>query len=312
VLLSIGIGLALASGALLVWTTVRAGARPYPRYGWACLAAMAVLETLLAARIEWVATFFTAFIWTAYLGAADAAVWRLSGQSPLHKPRAFAANFLISIPIWLIFEAFNVSLRNWVYVGVPRQFWMLWLGGAWAFATIVPAILETALLLHHGGLQRMRISPIEISRRSANVLILVGVALLATPLVMPRAWAPFWFGPVWVGFAFVLDPINERLGQPSLMAGLRRGRPAWLWALLASGAVCGFFWEFWNYWASARWLYVFPILQRFRIFAMPAPGFLGFPPFALECFTMALFVSWAGLPPDLQTGELLPAMDRDS
>jgi hypothetical protein len=56
--------------------------------------------------------------------------------------------------------------------------------------------------------------------------------------------------------------------------------------------VCGWLWEFWNYWAAAKWLYIFPMFQGWKIFEMPAPGFLGFPPFALECFTMYVTARW--------------------
>ena len=31
-------------------------------------------------------------------------------------------------------------------------------------------------------------------------------------------------------------------------------------------------------------------MQDFKVFEMPLPGYLGFPPFALECFTMYVFV----------------------
>ena len=33
-----------------------------------------------------------------------------------------------------------------------------------------------------------------------------------------------------------------------------------------------------------------PIMQRWKIFEMPLPGYLGFPPFAVECFTMYVLV----------------------
>jgi len=33
-----------------------------------------------------------------------------------------------------------------------------------------------------------------------------------------------------------------------------------------------------------------PILEHVKIFEMPVPGYLGFPAFALECFTMYVFV----------------------
>jgi len=49
-------------------------------------------------------------------------------------------------------------------------------------------------------------------------------------------------------------------------------------------------WEFWNYWARGKWHYSVPIMEHLKIFEMPVPGYLGFPAFALECFTMYVFV----------------------
>ena len=60
----------------------------------------------------------------------------------------------------------------------------------------------------------------------------------------------------------------------------------WPWSLLAAGWVCGWFWELWNYWAAAKWHYIFPMFQQWKIFEMLAPGYLGFLPFAWECFVM--------------------------
>ena len=56
--------------------------------------------------------------------------------------------------------------------------------------------------------------------------------------------------------------------------------------LLKSGLLCGVLWELWNYWSRAKWHYSVPIMANLRVFEMPLPGYLGFPAFALECFTM--------------------------
>ena len=61
-------------------------------------------------------------------------------------------------------------------------------------------------------------------------------------------------------------------------------------ACFAGGLLCGFLWEFWNYWAAAKWHYSVPIMENVKIFEMPLPGYLGFPAFALECFTMYVLV----------------------
>jgi hypothetical protein len=68
-------------------------------------------------------------------------------------------------------------------------------------------------------------------------------------------------------------------------------------ALLAAGAVCGVLWEFWNYWAATRWTYTVPYLGDVKVFEMPVLGYLGFPPFALECWAMYHWVRGQLVPP---------------
>ncbi len=111
----------------------------------------------------------------------------------------------------------------------------------------------------------------------------VGAAMLIVPFLVPAEIAPYTAAPVFLGFIFLLDPINKRLGAESLT----RKRTI---NLLLSGLLCGVLWEFWNYWARAKWIYTVPIMQQWKIFEMPLPGYLGFPPFAIECFTMYVFV----------------------
>jgi hypothetical protein len=65
-----------------------------------------------------------------------------------------------------------------------------------------------------------------------------------------------------------------------------------MYSFLVAGCVCGWLWEFWNYWAAARWTYTFPILQQWKIFEMPLPGYLAYPVFALECFAMYVTGAW--------------------
>jgi len=60
-------------------------------------------------------------------------------------------------------------------------------------------------------------------------------------------------------------------------------------SLLAAGLMCGFFWEFWNYWAITKWYYNVPYVGFFKIFEMPILGYLGYLPFALELYAMYWF-----------------------
>ncbi len=275
----------------------------FPQYGWWGLAAMAGLEAALALRVPGVTCFFTAWIWTAYIVAVDAAVYRRRGDSMLRRPAAFTAMAALSVPAWVIFEVYNLRLRNWAYVGLPGHFWVVAAGATWAFATIFPGIFETADLIACGATGRRRCRGWTPPRLAAPALL--GLALLAVPVALPARAGAYLFALVWAGF-ILLDPLHRRWGWPSLLADLEAGWAGRALALLAAGAVCGFLWEFWNYWARSRWQYVFPILLRFRIFAMPVPGFIGFPPFALECFTLYVLLSQTLLPPHLRLPLLEP------
>ena len=69
-----------------------------------------------------------------------------------------------------------------------------------------------------------------------------------------------------------------------------RRRTAEHLCLLAAGLVCGLWWEAWNYFAITRWVYIFPVLNFWKVFEMPVLGFLGFPAFALEAAVMVNFL----------------------
>ena len=115
----------------------------------------------------------------------------------------------------------------------------------------------------------------------------LGVVGVIWPLIYPSAWlAPV----IWLSFIFLVDPINALRGWPSIAGDLSRGDWRRLWSLLAAGLVCGFLWEFFNYWAIAKWTYTVPYLGNVKIFEMPVLGFLGFPPFAVECWVIYILV----------------------
>lgn len=288
-------GVLLMAAAVLVmtglyWTGPRR--RPYPSYGLLGIAVIVVAEIMLFRGALLVRTFFTPIVWTGYIAAIDAAVFSMSGESLLQgRGRVFLAVFALSAPFWLLFEAYNLRLANWTYIHLPRSPAVRYFGYAWAFSTIWPAMLETAYFLKAAGLWQRTYRPLRFSRGARLASVAAGAAMLLLPLLLPRAVAAYLFGLVWLGFIFLLDPLNSRLGALSLMDELEQGRRTRLYSLLAAGAICGILWEFWNYWALSKWLYIFPILQNAKIFEMPVPGYLGFPPFALEYFCTYVFLA---------------------
>jgi hypothetical protein len=267
---------------------------------WLGLAIMIVSEAATIAQIEPFWSWNTPIAWTGFIICADAIVFRARGSSWLRSaPREFAWLAVVSIALWVVFEGFNLVIRNWHYVGLPENAALRSVGYAWAFATIWPAIFVGAELIAvardgsggsrgPGGVvgpgQR------ELPSGAATLSIAAGAAMLLSPFAVPSGVAPYMAAPVWLGFIFLLDPINARLGAESLWADWRAGRRDRLINLTLSGLLCGVLWEFWNYWSRSKWIYSVPIMERFKIFEMPLPGYFGFPAFALECFTMYVFL----------------------
>jgi hypothetical protein len=254
------------------------------------LAIMIVSEAATLAGIEPFASWNTPICWTGFILFADTIVYRARGNSWIRSsPREFAALALASIPLWVVFEGYNLVIHNWMYVGLPEHPALRLFGYAWAFATIWPAIFEgaelAALAREAGKAGRAGEAGRENTPQNTmlgTLSMVVGALMLVAPFVAPASIAPYLAAPVFLGFIFLLDPINRRLGQETVT----RDRAI---NLLLSGLLCGVLWEFWNYWARAKWVYLVPIMQRWKIFEMPVPGYLGFPPFAIECFTMYVF-----------------------
>jgi hypothetical protein len=263
---------------------------------WIGLAIMVVSETATLLHVEPFWSWNTPIAWTGFIIFADAIVYRARGDSWIRSaPVEFALLAAASIPLWLVFEWFNLYIRNWHYTGLPENFWLRQFGYAWSFATIWPAIFEGAELVAVARTGRAgwagRDMQARLSRPAHPALpALVGVAMLASPFLVSPAVARYLAAPVWLGFIFLLDPINARRGGESLLAEWRDGRFDRTINLALSGVLCGILWEFWNYWAHTKWHYTVPIMENLKIFEMPVPGYLGFPAFAFECFTMYEFL----------------------
>jgi hypothetical protein len=264
----------------------------FPLHGWLGLAGLLVAEALLLLRIELVGQWFFVLAWWPYILLVDALVYRRKGTSLLADHRR---EFLVLLPwsicFWLTFELFNLRLGNWHYIAVPESLSLRWCGYAVSFATVLPGLFETTQLLEAYRVFRSAASP-RISPSTGWFGPFVAIGLLFS--ILPLLWPQYFFPLVWGCFTFLLEPLNYRLGGRSLMRQWQEGSLRTFYLLLGAGAVCGLLWEFWNFWAVTKWVYTVPYVGFLTIFEMPMLGFLGFPPFAVECYVMMNTVSLLG------------------
>ena len=267
--------------------------RALPGYALGGLLCLVCAELLLFFRLPGVQDLFYLLAWWPYILLADGLVYKKTGWSIIKsRPGAFLDLLPWSVSFWLIFELFNLRLSNWHYVGLIPQAPLRWTGYAAAFATVLPGLFETYLLIRaYTPLGRLRTRPLPGIGSPEKALFFSGILFLALPLLLPR----FFYPLVWGGFVLVLEPFNRKRHATSLLEDLQTGRAGRIASLLASGLACGFLWEFWNYWARSKWVYTVPFVGDLKLFEMPVAGFLGFPPFALECYAMYAFVASLGL-----------------
>ena len=279
-----------------------------PLYGYLGVLIIVVAEALLFSGNQIVGRWFTPIVWTGYILFIDGLVYAVRSRSLLMTDRLeLLVIVVVSIGAWWLCEFYNAprfwksNLELWWhYHNLEPNLMLRRAGYDWAFATIFPLLFITAELFTVTIFQRSNAGArIRFSKPVLIGFIALGVVGVVWPLLFPSAWlAPV----IWLSFIFLVDPINALRGWPSIAGDLARGDWRRLWSLLAAGLLCGFLWEFFNYWAISKWTYTVPYLGNVKIFEMPVLGFLGFPPFAVECWVIYIFVR-SLLPPAVRETE---------
>ncbi|MFZ0390010.1 MAG: hypothetical protein WAN36_06085 [Calditrichia bacterium] len=260
----------------------------FPVYGIAGIVLIIISEIGLIFHWWFFEIFMTACCWTGLILFTDAWNYRLSGNSLIMtRRREFLWMLPASVALWYFFEFYNLFIQNWHYVGLPENIVLRYFGYFWAFATIWPAIFEIyELTVNYHLFESIKIKPLRLSPYMLTVSWITGLIFMIIPFFVPLSVAVYLAAPVWVGMVLLLDPLNYHWGKPSLWGDLSRGDLSRLLQLFLTGIIAGFLWEFWNYWATAKWIYTVPILGDVKIFEMPVLGYLGFPAFAVEVFVM--------------------------
>lgn len=262
----------------------------FPWWGWLGLAGLAGCWILAWTRFTWFEPLqrFTFFpLWFCFIVFLNAVAFRLSGKSLMtHRTRYFVWLFPVSAIFWWVFEYLNRFVHNWYYTGLgeigPIQYFS---EATLAFSTVLPAVMSVRFLLlrmpvFSRAYTDFPAMPWLIPVRFWIVMGLAGwLGLIGTGGMPEWSYPLVWIAPglLWIAYERWSGYINPMLDD------LSRGDWTLLWASAVSALVCGFFWEMWNFYSEAQWIYNIPGVERFYLFKMPIPGYAGYLPFGVIC-----------------------------
>ncbi|MBU2499423.1 MAG: hypothetical protein KKE57_11020, partial [Proteobacteria bacterium] len=201
---------------------------------------------------------------------------------------AYLLLFPFSALFWWFFEYLNRFVQNWQYVGAhfgPLEYFLY---ATLSFSTVLPAFTGTRewILTFSWPQRKFRsFMPLGVARPklvASAVLLFAGFGLAAIGV-----WPNHLFPLLWVSPLLVIVSLQALSGEHHLFSDL----PHRDWQIVLASALaallCGFFWEMWNVYSLARWVYHVPFVHRFQIFEMPLLGYAGYLPFGLACAVLA-------------------------
>jgi hypothetical protein len=260
---------------------------PFPWWGWAGIVFGIVFWVLGWTRFPWFADFQTHTftpLWLSYILTLNALTYRRTGRCPLVERTApYLLLFPASALFWWFFEYLNRYVQNWYYVGPPMSpqeyFWYATL----AFSTVLPAFTATReWILSFSWPHKFR-DFAHFSVSSPRVVAGAALALSALGLAFLGILPDCIFSLLWISPLLILVSLKTLFGEPHIFSTVRNGDWSLLVASAVSALLCGWFWEMWNFFSLAKWIYQVPFVERFHIFEMPLIGYAGYLPFGVEC-----------------------------
>ncbi len=278
-------------------STLQQNTQAFPWWGWLAGIAVLLFWILAWTRFSWFAewqtlTFFP--LWVSFIFVINAHTYSRTGTCLLlQRPRFFLLLFVTSALFWWYFEYLNRFIENWKYLGTESFTSLGYIGHCTlAFSTVLPAVFSIINWLQSfPSLGARKPSP---PTRTLSPLplwmMLCGGSFLLMGIVI---WPNYLFPFVWVAPLLILLAIQHLLGESTVFSHLsaQGWRPILLPAL--AGLICGFFWEMWNFYSAAQWVYSIPFVDVFYLFEMPIVGYGGYIPFGLECVVAVGFFSLA-------------------
>ena len=267
----------------------------FPWWGWSGLLLGGISWFFSWTRFSWFTPFqlytFTP-LWLGYIIVVNALTYKKTSQSMLtHRPKYFLGLFALSAVFWWYFEILNRFVQNWYYVEVnhlpPLSYFFF---ATLAFSTVLPAVLGTYELLKANparcaSLNEFPAFRVHLNKNIAYVPLIASCLSLVFLGIFPDTLYPL----LWLSPLIIITSWQGIRGEKTIFDQCLKGRFRKIILLSLSALICGFFWEMWNYYSLAKWVYTVPYVQRFKIFEMPLLGYAGYLPFGLECACISDF-----------------------
>jgi len=270
-------------------------ANRFPWWGWFGVLLGLVFWILARSRFpwfsQWQAHTFTP-LWIAYILTVNGLTHRRTGTCVLlRQPLSFLLLFPASAGFWWFFEYLNRFVQNWSYAGAEFGSAEYFLFATLSFSTVLPAIVGTReWLLSFSRWNRTykHFFPVRISspRLFASAVLLASGA----GLFLLGAYPNHLFALLWISPLLILVSLQGLLKETHIFSPLTVGDWQFVLASALAALLCGLFWEMWNFYSLAKWVYHVPFVQRFHLFEMPILGYAGYLPFGLECSVVAEMV----------------------
>jgi hypothetical protein len=264
----------------------------FPWWGWVAVVLLLTSWILAWSRFAWFRPLqpytFTP-LWLSYIAVINALTYRRVGASMItHRRQYLLVLFPFSALFWWYFEYLNRFVQNWYYVGHETYTPLAYtVHATLAFSTVLPAVTSTMdLLSTYAALNHTRLRKPLVARHGRAYAGFV-LSLAAFGLAGIAVWSDYLYPLLWVAPLCVLVSLQILLGQETVLSKLAQGH----WHLVGLSAmaalVCGLFWEMWNYYSYAKWVYAIPHVQRLLVFEMPVLGYVGYLPFGFQCWVVA-------------------------
>ncbi len=202
----------------------------------------------------------------------------------INRPGYFLLLFPVSAIFWWFFEYLNRFVQNWYYLGVnftPGEYFFY---ATLSFSTVLPAVLGVRdLIFSSSWLEAGFINFLKIKQANSKPAAVIGLVVSGVGLLGVGVWPDYLFPLLWISPFLIIITLMTLLGEKHALSDIVGGD----WRIVVSSAlaalICGYFWEMWNYFSLAKWVYNVPLVHRFKIFEMPILGYAGYLPFGLEC-----------------------------